>query len=191
MPAVLLRLAGVYDHKCHSIPISHQIQRIYERDFTSHFFSGDASHGNVFLHMDDLLDALEQTVERRHKLPEEIAINIGEPITLSYEALQKQIGELIHGEEWSTYEVPKPLAKMGSYGMNLFGDPFIKPWMIDRADDHFEMDISRAKELLDWQPKYTLNQVLPEMIKFLKSDPAAFYKENKLKLPSKLEEQES
>lgn len=191
MRAVLLRLAGVYDHQGHSIPISHQIQRIYEKDFTSHFFSGDVTHGNVFLHMEDLLDALEKTVEKRDNLPEEIAINIGEPKTLSYEELQKQIGQLIHGEEWSTYEVPKPLAKAGSFGMNLFGDPFIKPWMIDRADDHFEMDISRAKKLLDWEPKYTLDKVLPDMIAFLKSDPRAFYKENNLEIPSKLEKQEA
>jgi len=30
MPVVLLRLAGVYDEWAHSIPIAHQIQRIYE-----------------------------------------------------------------------------------------------------------------------------------------------------------------
>lgn len=191
MKAVLLRIAGIYDHQGHSIPLSHQIQRIYEKDFTSHFFSGDISHGNVFLHLEDLLDALVKTAEKRNELPEEIAINIGEPITLSYQELQKQMGELIHGEDWKTFELPKPLAKVGSYGMNLFGDPFIKPWMIDRADDHFEMDITRAKQLLDWQPKYTLDRVLPDIIQFLKNDPASFYKENKLELPSELEKQEA
>lgn len=189
--AVLLRIAGVYDHEGHSIPITHQIQRIYEKEFTSHFFSGDITHGNVFLHMEDLLDALEKTVEKRNELPEEIAINVGEPETLSYEDLQKEIGKLIHGKEWETYEIPKPLAKVGSYGMNLFGDPFIKPWMIDRADDHFEMDISRAKELLGWEPKYSLAEVLPEMINSLKTDPQSWYEKNNLKLPSKLEKQEA
>ena len=186
--AALLRLAGVYDEEGHSIPISHQIQRIYEEQFTSHFFSGDSSHGNVFLHMDDLLDALEKTVERRKKLPEEIAINIGEPETPSYEELQDRIGKLIHGEDWETYEVPKPVAKAGAWGMDLFGDPFIKPWMIDRADDHFELDISRAGELLDWKPKHSLMDSLPAMIETLKADPLAWYKQNKLD-PSEIEEE--
>ena len=31
VPAVLLRIAGVYDDRCHSIPLAHQIQRIFER----------------------------------------------------------------------------------------------------------------------------------------------------------------
>jgi UDP-glucose 4-epimerase len=180
MPAVLLRLAGVYDQWAHSIPIAHHIQRIYEKQFTSHFFSGDVTHGNVFLHMNDLLDAIEKTVDKRKSLPEEIAINIGEPVTPSYQQLQEKIGLLIHGEEWKTYEVPAPLAKAGAWTMDLFGDPFIKPWMIDRADDHYELDVSRAEQLLGWTAKHSLLDTLPEMIKNLKKDPEKWYKENKL-----------
>ncbi|GAA0564250.1 hypothetical protein GCM10009415_53260 [Chitinophaga japonensis] len=188
--ATILRLAGVYDDEGHSIPISHQIQRIFERQFTSHFYSGDTSHGNVFLHMEDLLDAIEKSVNKRKDLPDDIAINIGEPVTPSYEQLQKTIGKLIHGEDWETYEVPKPLAKIGAWSMDLFGDPFIKPWMIDRADDHYELDISRAKKLLGWTPNHSLIDSLPEIIAKLKADPVAWYKKNHLELPSRLESQE-
>ncbi|HKZ65679.1 MAG TPA: NAD(P)-dependent oxidoreductase [Chitinophagaceae bacterium] len=180
IPAVILRLAGVYDEWTHSIPISHHIQRIYEKQFTSHFYSGDVTHGNVFLHMDDLLDAIEKTVDKRKSLPVEIAINIGEMVTPAYQQLQNTIGLLIHGEEWKTYEVPAPLAKAGAWTMDLFGDPFIKPWMIDRADDHYELDISRAMKLLGWEPTHNLIDTLPEMIKNLKADPEKWYKENKL-----------
>lgn len=189
--AALLRLAGVYDEECHSIPISHQIKRIYEQEFTSHFFSGDTSHGNVFLHMDDLLDAIEKTVKKRKSLPEEIAINIGEPKTPSYEELQNKIGQLIHGEEWKTVEVPKPLAKAGAWSMDLVGDPFIKPWMIDRADNHFELDISRARELLGWEPEHSLMDTLPKMIENLKNDPEKWYKENNLEFSPEAEEEKS
>ncbi|MEX0928795.1 MAG: NAD(P)-dependent oxidoreductase [Balneolales bacterium] len=186
MKAALLRVAGVYDDECHSIPISRQIQRIYEKQFTSHFFSGDTTHGNVFVHMEDLLDALVRTVEERDSLPDDIAINIGERETPSYETLQNRIGKLVHGEEWETYEVPKPIAKAGAWSMDLFGDPFIKPWMIDRADEHFEMDVSRARELLGWEPRHSLLDTLPKMIGKLKSDPVRWYRENDLEPPSKL-----
>ena len=94
---------------------------------------------------------------------------------------------MIHGESWKTYEMPKTLAKVGSYGMNVVGDPFIKPWMIDRADDHYELDISRAKELLDWEPKHSLKETIPLMIKKLKEDPVKWYKENNLEMPSDLD----
>ncbi len=192
MKAVLLRIAGVYDDEGHSIPIAHQIQRIYEKQFTSHFYSGDTSHGNVFLHLEDLVDALEKTVERRDVLPGEIALNIGEPETPGYQDLQDTIGRLLHGQEWKTYEVPAPLAKAGAYGMNLLGDAFIKPWMIDRADDHYELDISRVRDLLGWEPRYRLLDTLPTIIAKLKEDPIGWYKENDLDLPAALaKEQEA
>lgn len=187
MKAVLMRIAGVYNNEGHSIPIAHQIQRIYEKQFTSHFYSGDTSHGNVFVHLEDLVDALERTVARRETLPDEIAINIGEPETPSYKDLQDKIGNLLHGEEWKTYEVPAPLAKAGAYSMNLFGDAFIKPWMIDRADDHYELDISRARELLGWEPRHRLLDTLPAIVIKLQENPLNWYKENKLDRPAALE----
>lgn len=53
IPVVILRLAGAYDDEGHSIPITHQIQRIYEKTLTSHFYSGDLLHGNAFIHLQD------------------------------------------------------------------------------------------------------------------------------------------
>lgn len=187
IPVVILRLAGAYDDTGHSIPISHQIQRIYERSLTSHLYSGDLLHGNAFVHLDDITDALVKTVEHRNSLPEEVILNISEPETFSYEELQHEIGQLIHGKEWETFEIPKPIAKAGAWVQDLVGDSFIKPWMIDRADDHYELDITRAKELLHWQPRHSLKDTLPSIIKKLKEDPKAWYKEHDLKMPDEVE----
>jgi nucleoside-diphosphate-sugar epimerase len=65
VPAALLRIAGAYDDGCHSIPLAHQIQRIYERQLASRLYSGSTAHGQSFLHMDDLVDAIERVVARR------------------------------------------------------------------------------------------------------------------------------
>ena len=180
IPVVILRLSGVYNEDGNSIPIGHQIQRIYEKDLTSRFFPGDLLHGNAFLHLDDLDEALVRTVEKRDELPEEITINISESKTYSYEELQNVIGELIHDKEWKTFEIPKPLAKVGAWAQDLVGDPFIKPWMVDLADAHYEMDISRAMTYLQWKPKHDLLSTLPKMIARLKANPGKWYQQNKL-----------
>jgi nucleoside-diphosphate-sugar epimerase len=190
-PAVLLRIAGVYNDRCHSIPLAHQIQRIYERRLTSHVYPGDTSRGQAFVHLDDLVDAIARVVERRARLPEVTTLLIGEPETLSYDELQRTLGRLIHCEEWETKQIPKALAKTGAWVQDHlpFGEePFIKPWMIDRADDHFVLDITRARTMLGWGPKHSLRATLPKMIAALKEDPARFYGENKLDAPSGLEE---
>lgn len=182
VPALILRIAGVYDDRGHSIPLANQAQRIYERTLTSRVFPGDASHGQAFVHLDDVVEALSLAVERRRQLPEEQVLLIGEAETLSYDELQRTFGRLIHDEEWETKEIPKALAKTGAWFQDRMpgAEPFIKPWMIDLADDHFELDVGRARDALGWTPRKSLRQSLPKMVAALKDDPGRFYEENKL-----------
>lgn len=187
MKSVILRIAGVYDDQCHSIPISHQIQRIYEKQLESHLFSGKLSHGASFLHMADLIEAIALVIGKRHELPDEAVFLLGEPKTLSYDQLQRIISKKIWGKEFKTWCVPKWVAKLGAWlqgHIPFFPKPFIKPWMIDLADDHYELDISYAKKILGWEPHHDLETTLPKMIDELKSNPKAWYKINQLKFKS-------
>ena len=193
-PAVLLRISGVYDDGCHSIPLAHQIQRIYERDLTSRLYSGSTAHGQAFLHMDDLVDAIERVVERRADLPPEVPILLGESEALSYDELQHTIARLIRGTSKETIEIPSqlaPVAKAGAWVLDHVPgqESFIKPWMIDRANDHYALDITRARTLLGWEPKRSLRETLPKMIAALVADPLTWYRENDLEPPKKLERQ--
>lgn len=191
IPAALLRIAGVYDDGCHSIPLAHQIQRIYERQLTGHLYSGSTAHGESFLHMDDLVDAIERVVERRAELPPVLAVLLGEPEPLSYDEVQHTLARLIHGEDWETLEIPgplAPLAKAGAWVLEQAPGPesFLRPWMIDRANDHYALDITRARTLLGWEPRRSLRETLPKMVAALKADPPAWYRENGLEAPSRL-----
>src|SRR6185437_9748256 len=188
VPTLILRIAGVYDEWCHSIPISQQIQRIYEERLTGHLFPGDPRHGQAFIHLGDLADCFIKAVERRKQLPDELTLLIGEPVTFSYETLQRQIGALTHGDGWLTEYVPKVIAKVGAWveGKVPGTREFIKPWMIDLADDHYELDIGNARKYLAWEPKHKLHATVPQMIANLKSDPDRFYEANKLAAPPPL-----
>jgi nucleoside-diphosphate-sugar epimerase len=190
-PAVFLRIAGVYNDDCHSIPLAHQMQRIAERWMTSRVFPGDISHGQALVHLDDVVDALLLAAQRREELPAECPLLIGEPETLSYDELQRTFGRLIHGEEWETQQIPKALAKTGAWVLDnapFVEDPFIKPWMIDLADDHYALDISRSRRLLGWRPRRSLRETLPKMIAALKANPRGWYRDHQLKAPENLEE---
>lgn len=183
VPVVLLRIAGVYDDHCHSIPVAQQIKRIYEHRLIGRFFPGDTRHGTAFVHMEDMVEALVLAVEHRKELPHVTTLLIGEPDTLSYDELQRNISYQIHGKEWRTYRIPKTLAKCGAWLQSVLpgADPFIKPWMIDRSDDHYALDISRARTFLGWEPRHSLRETLPKIINELKSDPVGWYQENDLK----------
>lgn len=182
VPVVLMRIGAVYDDHCYSIPLAQQIRRIYEERFISRLFSSDVTHGVAFFHMEDMVGALLLAVEQRKALPQVTALLIGESETLSYDELQRTISRRLYGQEWNTYQIPKPLAKLGCWLQNLLpsADPFLKPWMIDLSDDHHAFDISRARTLLGWEPRRSLRTSLPKIINELKLGPVGWYADNHL-----------
>ncbi len=182
IPAVFVRPAGVYDDRGHAAFLAHQIARIYERRLESRVYPGDLDTGQPYLHLDDLADALLRIVQRRSQLPPELPLLLGEPETLTFRDLQEQLGCLIHGEQWRTIKVPTALARVGAWIEDevLDEDPFVRPWMIDIASDHYELDVSRAKTLLGWEPNHSLRTTLPKIVAALKADPPGWYRANQL-----------
>lgn len=180
---VILRIAGVYDKHCGSIPISHQIARIYEKKLESKLFPGNTGHGSSFVFLDDLTDIFEIVVEKREELEEESLFIVGESQVASYQEMQNLIAQNLWVKDWKTYRIPKWVAIIGSWlkvHLPFVKEPFIKPWMIPFADDHYDLDISKAKKILGWEPKHSLEEMLPEMIKELQENPEKWYKYNKL-----------
>jgi nucleoside-diphosphate-sugar epimerase/uncharacterized membrane protein len=195
IPYVLLHLAGVYDEKTCVPTLAHQIRRIYERDFQSYLYSGDPRAGQSMVHKEDMVDAFRRAVDRRRELAPDALILVGEPDPMGYDELQDELGRLIHGEkEWTTLQIPKPVAKAGAAlqeklepaipdAIDRGEKPFIRPFMVAMADDHYALDITRARRLLGWEPRYRLRAVLPKLVRALKEDPQAWYKANKLTPP--------
>ena len=195
IPYTILRLAGLYDDESAAPTLSYQIARIYERAFKSRLYAGNLMAGQAFVHKDDMVDVFMRTVERRMDLPKENIILAGEDEVMNYQELQNRIGSLIFGEkEWKTINLPELIAKPGAWveekAEPLIPDafdqgekPFIKPFMIDLADDHYDLDISRAKEMLDWQPKYKIFDGLGKLINNLKADPSCWYDRNGIVRP--------
>jgi hypothetical protein len=67
-------------------------------------------------------------------------------------------------------------------------EPFVKPFMVRMADDHYELDIGRARRMLGWEPRRRLKDALPAMVAALKRDPLAWYEANGITPPPALAE---
>jgi len=192
IPIVILRIAGVYDDLCHSIPFALQIQRIYERDIAANFSPGDPSIGRQpYVHNDDVVGAILLAVARRKELPPEVTLLIGEDESLSYDEQQRAFGRLIHGVDWKTRAIPAQMAKIGIRLLKflpLGRTQSIAPWMIDVAQDNIELDTTRARKILGWEPRHSLLETLPKMVSGLRADPFTWYRENELRPPLWLRE---
>lgn len=192
IPAVILRIAGVYDDDCHSWPLSHQISQIYEKQFESHLYPGQTNHGTAFVHLLDLVEVFRRLIERREELGEEEVFLIAEPGVMSYSELQDQLGNLIHHKQWPTIRIPKTVAKAGAWLKSKLADDDdpepIEPLMVDLSDDHYEASITKAQTKLDWVPKHHLRTTLPSMIAHLRENPVHFYEEHELSIPEEMPE---
>jgi nucleoside-diphosphate-sugar epimerase len=200
IPYVLLRLAGVYDERSTVPTMAQQMAAVYERELQSYVFAGDKRAGQAALHREDMVAAFRLAVDRRADLPPECSLLIGEPETLGYAELQDELGYLLHGvDDWPTLRLPKSVAEVGVRALHAIepvvpdaideGAPtFVKPFMIAMADDHYELDISRARAVLGWEPKHRLKHLLPAMVAELKRDPAAWYERHKIRPPAWISE---
>ena len=195
IPYTLLRMAGLYDDHTAVPTLSYQIARIYERQFKSWVYSGDKMAGQAFLHKDDMVSLFTELVEKRHEVPKENVLLAGEDSVMGYQALQNRIGHLIYGErEWNTIEIPEYVAKPGAWleektepvvpdAFDHGEKPFIKPFMIDLSSDHYDLNLSRVKEQLNWRPQHHIYDALEPLIDNLKKDPPGWYKANGITLP--------
>jgi nucleoside-diphosphate-sugar epimerase len=193
IPYVILRLAGVYDEKALVPTLAQQIARIHGREFQSVMYAGSPLTGQSLLHKEDMVSAFRRTVERRAELASGTALLIGEPDPMSYDALQDEIGYLIHGvEDWPTLRVPRPIAAVGAWALgklepvipdaiDLGEEPPVRPYMAMMGNDHYALDIRRARQLLGWEPRHRLKDDLPAIIAELKRAPIRWYERHRIK----------
>lgn len=189
VPTVILRIAGCYDDRCNCVPLSQHMSRIFEKQLASFVFPGNSNNGVCYTHFDDLIDMMMLFIEKRKELPKESIYLCAEEDSVSYRDLQTRFAQLIWNKKWPMIWIPKIVAKLGSWVQNhtpFMHKPFIKPWMVDLADDNYEVSMEKAKQNLQWEPKRSLRQTLPAMVEDMKKDPVAWYKRHGIPLPHKL-----
>ncbi|MCB9471672.1 MAG: NAD(P)-dependent oxidoreductase [Candidatus Obscuribacterales bacterium] len=172
--SVIYRIAGVYDDYCNSLPLSRQIRRIYERSVTSAVYPGDIKTHQPYIHMNDVVSAIALGIKK--EFDKDQIFLLAEPNAPSYDDLQRVISKCIYGEEWETAYVAPELAKAGAWVQDLLPcDSFIKPWMVDLADDNYELDIAKAASQLNWHPVNRVLRTIEKMVIALKNNPSEWF----------------
>jgi nucleoside-diphosphate-sugar epimerase len=187
VPALVLRMASMYDDTGHSHVIGRIMRKIYERRREAFAASTYRAMGVPFLHMDDFADGVLRAIERRSELGHLETIVVAEPEVIGYEDLQNRIGELMHGSSWLSGGLSRTLAKAGAWVREKVAreeDPTLRPWMIDLDDDHYPVEIWRGRSRLNWEPRHRLWESLPRIVDEMKRDPRAWYERHEALFPA-------
>lgn len=167
VPTLIVRFAPVYDE--HHVPqfLAQQIERVKLAKIVAKVCPGNADHGLAILHLGDAVKLIEQAIKQRRSLPAHCVVLAGEERTLSYAELQRSMAEIELGETWVVEQIEKDVAKQGAWMEDLTPDDApigLRYWLIDHFDDHYELDISRARNLLRWCPQHALAESLPVIL---------------------------
>jgi nucleoside-diphosphate-sugar epimerase len=186
MPTVILRIANMYDDDCRAPLLAHAIRQIYEKQLGSYFFPGELTHGQAFVHLDDLSTCVRQVIALRRTLDPYELFLIAEPGIVTYGELPGLVGPLLHAQGAVILPVPKALAKAGAWVQDHLGgasaEPLATPWAVNFADLHYPVAIDHAQEKLGWNPQRSLRDTLPEMVHRLQQNPERWYQLNGLLL---------
>ena len=181
---VILRLANFYDEDCHAPLLARFLNRIYEQQLGSHVFPGELTHGQAFLHLDDLSTCFRTLLARRHALGAHELFLIAEPDIVTYGELGQIAGPLLHERGAVLLPIPKTLATVGAWvQQHISGEreePLDTPWAVNFADLNYPVAIDHARARLGWSPQHSLRATLPEMVRRLQQDPTRWYQLNGL-----------
>lgn len=160
-PRCELVLAGVYSDWCELVPLYFQLERARQPSLHSNLYPGPTDRGLTYVHVDDVASAFEKALTILHGCSGLHRYLIGEDEPMTYAAIHGSARTAFGHEDAQLRRVPRLMAKAGAAVFRATGaERFVRPWMIDYAGEHFELDVSRAHRDLDWKAEHAISEQL-------------------------------
>ena len=182
----ILRPSAVYSEDCRSIPLANKIAFIRRRSFVCRIFPGKGEGGLSYIHIEDVIDALEKTMLMTKEIPSGSIFILSEEYYVPNSRLYGLIYSEIYGKHLNLIHLPKWFVRVFLYLINsvysLSGKRFFfKPWMVDIVDKKYRFNVDKAKKTLEWQPKFKLEQYVKVIIENLRKNTHRWFAINNIK----------
>ena len=182
----ILRPSAVYSEDCRSIPLANKIAFIRRRSFGCRIFPGKGEGGLSYIHIEDVLDALEKTMVMTKEIVSGSIFILSEEDYVPNNRIYGLIYSEIYGKHLNLIHLPKWFVRFLLHLINnvysLSGKSFFfKPWMIDIVDKKYRFNVEKAKKELGWQPRFQLEQYMKVIIENLKKNTHRWFAINNIK----------
>ncbi len=183
--STIFSLSAVYCQDCRSIPLANQIAFIWRRCFGYRILPGKGDGGISYVHIEDVLDAFEKSMLMAKEIPSGSIIILSEESLISNNELYNLISREIYGKQLNLIHLPKWLVWFCIYTISnvytLLGKGyFFKPWMVSLTDKKYRFNTDKAKKILEWQPRFQLEQYMKVIINNLKNNTQRWFAINKI-----------
>ncbi len=190
-PGANCRFAATFSDWCEYGPLYVFLNTWLSNGWKSPILGGKGKSAITYIHANCLVRFLLRIITISDDLPR-IGTYIASPNEpVSHRELFIRATRFYFGETKKPVFMPKSIAALGVYGMDLFGKitgkrPFEKPWMMRYIDKQLRVDSRQTRNILDWEPteRYTITRRLLYMTERMKSYPYEWHKRNARMLKS-------
>jgi nucleoside-diphosphate-sugar epimerase len=156
-PRVELVLAAVYSAWGELVPLYQHIEQVARRSPLSSMYPGSVDRGLTYVHLNSAVEAFLRSIDAFRGKSGVHRLLIGEDRPVTYLQIHRAAQRAFGRRQGRIRRIPRWLARVGArllgwMGQLLGTSPFIRPWMIDFAGEHFEFDLRPTRQLLDWKP---------------------------------------
>ena len=168
-PVVELVLAAIYTDLCELVPLFQTIELEHSRSPTKYVYPGPVDRGLTYVHLEEVARAFELAAAKLRGRPGCHRFLIGQAEPVTYAQIHRQASRAFYGKVLPLVRIPAALAYVGAAlraaVMSGFGRrPFIQPWMIWAAGEHFEFDLTHTRRKLGWEPSRWLGEDLSRIL---------------------------
>jgi hypothetical protein len=183
---VIVRFAAMFSDWCEYPPLQVMLDTWLSSRWDARVIAGRGTSAIPYLHVRDGVFFMMRLLERRHDLdPMEILI-AGEDGAVSHDELYRAATAYIDGRPRRPIHLPKVLCRPGIWVRDIVGRavgtrPFERTWMADYVDCRMEIDASRTRRRLGWQPtpRLCLLERLPFLLEHRRDNPLEWYRRNR------------
>ncbi len=185
-PSVIIRFAALFSDWCEYPPLYMFLRTWLSRSWNKRVLGGRGESAIPYLHIKDAVSFITRLLVRHQAFADgEVAIASPDG-SISHESLFTVATSYSDEDARPPIHTPKPLILPGIHIMGLVGHlmrekPFEKPWMAKYVDLKMEVDASRTRQKLAWEPRDRLGVLfrMPFLIENEKYDPVDWTRRNR------------
>jgi len=183
--SVIVRFAALFSDYCEYPPLYMFLETWLSGRWNRRVLGGKGKSAIPYLHVREIPPFFHTLFDRLESLgPEQILIASPDTVVSHMELFDAACREFL-GHRVDPIKMPRAMCGPGMLFLDwlgrLWGErPFERPWMAGYIDLQMNVDSSRSRQLLGWEPRSRLEILrrMPFMIENLKSDPYEWHWRN-------------
>jgi nucleoside-diphosphate-sugar epimerase len=185
-PCTIVRVAAIFSDWCEFGPLYMLISTWLSSGWNSKILGGKGQTAIPYMHIIDLINFFLHLLYNQEKLSDCDTILASSESSITHIELFELATKYNYGQSLMPFFMPKYLSYIGIHILNTFGfllgkKTFERPWMAKFIDKQMNVDITKTKEILNWEPipRYDLKRRLLYLIENMRYNPFNWTKINK------------